>query len=122
MTLSQERDTVKADEFEDVTPLDQTAIDPYGRRSMAYRQESTGKIVTYTEIMERSPLEPDTRDSQIIMRRFHRRFDVLMCWTLFEHTRPQILRSALRTLCVPFMFLYIGYMWTSFKVDCWRAG
>lgn len=35
------------DEFDEV-PLGRTAIDPYGRRSMAFRVKKTGQIITST--------------------------------------------------------------------------
>ena len=116
------QDTVNADALEDVTPLDQTAIDTYGRRSMAYRQQSTGKIVTYTEIVERTLVTPDNLVAQNLMRRWFRRVDRLMCWALFEHVRPQILRSVLQTLSTPFMLLHLSYIIICFQVESWKAG
>jgi hypothetical protein len=39
-------------------PLDRTAIDPYGRRSMAFRVKKTGQIITRTG--KQSALPSDT--------------------------------------------------------------
>jgi hypothetical protein len=41
------RDAEEEEEFEEF-PLGRTAIDPYGRRSMAYQVKKTGQIITST--------------------------------------------------------------------------
>jgi len=40
--------TVEDDEEFDEDPLGRTAIDPYGRRSMAFQVRKTGQIITST--------------------------------------------------------------------------
>lgn len=105
-----------------VTPLEQTALDRYGRRSMAYRHEKTGRIVTYTEITERTLDVPEDRVGQNIMLRSFRRTNNMMCWSLFENVKPGLLRTALQYLSIPFMLLHVGYNQVRFMWETWRAG
>ncbi|KAM0702034.1 hypothetical protein Q7P35_010944 [Cladosporium inversicolor] len=72
-------------------PLGHTAIDPYGRRSMAYRRKATGEIVTQTE------LDEATIEDQP-MRNFFRRQDAYMCFMMMEDIKSPRLRSFLQFL------------------------
>ena len=65
---------------DDLIPLWQTAIEPYGRRSLAFRRGDIGEFTTLTEHMERSMPGPE----DTLIRRHFRRLDEAMCWYLFE--------------------------------------
>jgi hypothetical protein len=72
-------------------PLGHTALDAYGRRSMAFRCKATGEIITQLNeeaITERPSLN------------FFRRQDAFMCFVLFENVRPGWLQSMLSWACL----------------------
>jgi len=72
-------------------PLGYTAIDPYGRRSMAYRRKATGEIVTQTELDEATIEDRPTRNF------FHRQ-DAHMCFMMMENVSSPRLRSLFQFL------------------------
>jgi hypothetical protein len=78
--------------------LGHTAIDPYGRRSMAYRRKATGEIVTQTE------LDEATVEGQP-MKNFFRRQDAYMCLMMTEDVRSPRLRSFLQFLTLAFLMV-----------------
>jgi hypothetical protein len=79
-------------------PLGHTAIDPYGRRSMAYRRKATGEIVTQTELDE-------ARIEDQPMKNFFRRQDAYMCFMLMEDVRSPRLRSFVQLLDLAFLMV-----------------
>jgi hypothetical protein len=123
------------EEFEE-EPLDRTAIDPYGRRSMAFRVKKTGQIITRTgkqslhflltrcldwrrnanEVLELT--EAMTRYQP--MRNYLRRLDrgmVFMHWKGVQFKSP-LLNKTLAIVGLPFIFLYMfGYCFTRLMID-----
>ena len=79
-------------------PLGHTAMDPYGRRSMAYRRKATGEIVTQTELDE-------ARIEDKPMKNFFRRQDAYMCFAMMEDVRSPRLRSFLQWLDLAFLMM-----------------
>lgn len=102
------------DNFDEV-PLWKTALDPYGRRSMAFRRKKTGKIVTATELNEEQ-----STDRPIL--NYFRRQDRGLCWSLCESIRPGPLRTAVQWLSLPLMLVWIGYSHLMLRWDAWRYG
>lgn len=96
------------------TPLFKTAIDPHGHRSMLFRIDKTGELMTFTEINERN-LPPGGP-----MQGWFRRYDRFMCWMLFENIRPGRLRIACQYLCAPLVWGFLGYNQVRFHWDLWR--
>lgn len=83
--------------------LGYTAIDPYGRRSMAYRIKATGEIVTQTQLNE-AVIEGQAE------RNFFRRQDAFMCFMLMENIRSDRLRSFLGFFALLFLMMpWVGY-------------
>ena len=95
-----------------------TAIDPYGRRSMAV-QRSNGSITTWTEMWERSAPGPDPRDEGC--RHVMRKLDELMCWMLFEDWKSARVRSVLQAVCLPVFLLRLGWFMLRLQVDSWMG-
>ena len=95
---------------DDEVLLWKTAIDPYGRRSMAL-QRSDGEITTWTEMWERTAPGPSPDDEGC--RKAQRRLDELMCWYLFEDWKSARMRSVLQAVCLPVFFLKIGFFFLS---------
>lgn len=84
-------------------PLGYTAIDPYGRRSMAFRRKATGEIVTQTE------LDEATIEGQA-MQNFFRRQDACMCFLLMENIESKRLRDFFGFLALVFLMVpWLGY-------------
>lgn len=79
-------------------PLGYTMLDPYGRRSMAYRRKATNEIVTQTELDEESGIE------QPMLDYFHRQ-DAFMCFMLFENVKSSWLRQTLSLLAMLFLMM-----------------
>jgi hypothetical protein len=89
-------------------PLGYTTLDPYGRRSMAFRRKATGEIVTQTQLNEEAMTDRP-------MLNFFRRQDAFMCFMMFEEMRPSWLRSTLSLLCM--LFLLMPFMaWANVMV------
>jgi hypothetical protein len=89
-------------------PLGHTALDPYGRRSMAFRRKATGEIVTQTQLNEEAITERP-------LLNFFRRQDAFMCFMLFEDVRPAWLQSTMGLVCL--LFLLMPYMaWANVMV------
>jgi hypothetical protein len=95
-----------------------TAIDPYGRRSMAL-QRGNGEITTWTEMWERTAPGPSPEDEGC--RKAQRRLDELMCWYLFEDWKSARMRSALQVACLPVFFLKVGLFFLWLYLDDWRG-
>lgn len=89
------------DDFSDLLPLEKTARDSYGRRSMAFINRKTGAVITSTEVTEHGV--PDGP-----VRRFHRRCDVALCLLLCENIRPESLRTVLRAASLPFFYCFLA--------------
>lgn len=87
-------------------PLGYTMLDPYGRRSMAFRRKATGEMVTQTE------LDEETGMGQPSLNFFHRQ-DAFMCFTQFEYVRQPTVRLLLSYFATVFLalpwFLYSNY-------------
>lgn len=79
-------------------PLGHTALDPYGRRSMAYRRKATGEIVTQTE------LDEATIEDQPMRNFFHRQ-DAYMCFMMMENVRSPRLRKAFQLVELAFLMM-----------------
>lgn len=79
-------------------PLGYTAIDPYGRRSMAYRRKATGEIVTQTE------LDEATIEDQPMRNFFHRQ-DAYMCFMMMENVRSPRLRKLFQLVELAFLMM-----------------
>jgi hypothetical protein len=79
-------------------PLGYTALDPYGRRSMAFRRKATGEIVTQTQLNEETMTDRPMLD-------FFRRQDAFMCFMMFEDVRPSWLQSTMSLLCMLFLLM-----------------
>ena len=99
----------------DEVALWKTAIDPYGRRSMAL-QRSNGEITTATEMWERSCPGPENA----ALREYQHQLDELMCWFMFEDWKSARMRNALQLVCLPVFFLRIGGFLLRLQVDSWR--
>lgn len=90
-------------------PLSHTTIDPYGRRSMAYRRKVTGEIVTQTELDEGTIEDQPTRN-------LFRRQDAYMCFIMMENARSPRLKSFLQFLALAFLtMLWLSYNNLIFK-------
>ena len=87
------------------TPLPQTTLDRYGRRSLAFREEATGGIISHTEVIERTLglTDDDPVRLEMIKRYFHR-MDGLMCFMLFENVSPSW-RSFMGVISFPYLIL-----------------
>lgn len=111
--LEEEIQRLLKEEYDEV-PLWETALDPNGRRSMAFRRPKTGTVVTFFELNEqRWP-----RDA--IMRNWFHRHDKILCWMLYEGVRPRILRMTLQLLSYPLMWICFGYNHLRLKWDMWK--
>ena len=93
------------DKSDDTIPLWRSAVDPYGRRSMAF-QRSNGEITTWTEMWEMTAPGPGPEDTAV--RECQRQLDDLMCWFMFEDWKSTRVRSALQCVCMPIFLLRIG--------------
>lgn len=110
-----EKEIQKAMEEEyDTVPLWKTALDPYGRRSMAFRRQKTGRVVTFTELNEQRWAH------DAIMRHWFNRHDKILCWMLYEGVRPGILRKTLQFLSYPLMWICLGYNHLRLSWDIWK--
>jgi hypothetical protein len=101
------------DEFSNLIPLEKTALDAYGQRSMAFLNKKTGAVVTCTEIIEHDA--PD-----LPMRKFRRRSDVACCWLTCENIRPEILQTPLRAMGLPFFCVFLGINYLLLERDVKR--
>lgn len=99
----------------DEIPLGTSTIDPYGRRSMAYRREVSGKTVTQTELDEERWTPRPTRN-------YFRRQDVFMVLYCMEWIRPRLLKTALQVLSFPLIFVHMGVNHVMLRWDVWRSG
>lgn len=79
-------------------PLGYAMLDPYGRRSMAFRRKATGEIVTQTELDEQTGMDKSLLD-------FYHRQDAFMCFTRFESVRSALLSLVLSYLTMIFLAL-----------------
>ncbi|GAB7327712.1 hypothetical protein MBLNU13_g11534t1 [Cladosporium sp. NU13] len=79
-------------------PLGHTAIDPYGRRSMAYSRKEAGEIITQTEL-DKARIEDQP------MKNFFRRQDAYMCFTMMEDIRSPRLRSFFQWMDLAFLMV-----------------
>jgi hypothetical protein len=89
------------DEFSNLVALEETALDAYGQRSMAFLNKKTGAVLTCTDLIEHDALDPP-------MRKYRRRLDIACCWSLCENIRPEILQKTLRAMGLPFFCVFLG--------------
>lgn len=124
---------------EEHEPLARTAVDPRGRRSMAFREKKTGRIITRTR--KQSLLPPlrastnRTRNTNEVPeiieatatyppeRNWLRRTDRATCFTLFEGVESRALRTILWFTCSPLLMIYImGYCYPRLRMETWMEG
>jgi hypothetical protein len=101
------------DEFSNLIPLEKTALDAYGQRSMAFFNKKTGAVLTTTDIIEHDALD-------LPMRKYQRRLDVACCWLLCENIRPEILKTTLRAIGFPIFCIFLGISSLLFERDLER--
>lgn len=102
---------------QDYTPLDETMLDRYGRRSRAWRHNHSGEMAPETAVSEATT----TYRPQL---NFFRRQDIMNCLTIsvFGGIRNRLIKEVVGLLFLPVMVAYAGYAYLMFRWDAWRSG
>ena len=110
-------DALNGHSGEDYTPLGETILDRYGRRSRAWRHNTSGEMTTETALSEVTT----TYKPQL---NFFRRQDIMNCLTIsvFGGIRNSLIKEVVGLLFLPVMVVYAGYAYMLFRWDAWRAG
>jgi hypothetical protein len=113
----QSRDSSGDHPGKDYTPLGETMLDRYGRRSQAWRHNTSGEMTTETALCEATT----TYKPQL---NFFRRQDNMTCLTIsiFGGIKNTLIKEIVGLLFLPVMVTYAGYAYLMFRWDAWRTG